>query len=96
MKNPFLSALVFITALCAVIAGGLYALAGILVSRAGPEPGNVGFTQVVAANSWLTFTGIALLATLVLGGIVWKSPIALAREEYLTRLPRAKVEDDDH
>lgn len=90
MKNPYLSALAFITGLSGAVALALYGVAAILVSRAGSEPGHVGFTQVVAANSWLTFAGIALLVTLAAGAIVWRSPAARAREEYENRAARAK------
>lgn len=88
MRNPYLRALASVTIFCALVALALYCVAWILVGRAGPDPGNTGFPQVVAANEWLSFTGLTLVATLVLGGIVWRSPAALARDARLNPAPR--------
>ena len=86
MKNPYLTALTVITIVTGLIAAGLYCVALVVVGRAGQEPGNAGFAQIVAANGWLTFCGFALLATLVVGGIAWRSPAAKFRDEQLNRL----------
>ena len=88
MKNPYLRALASVTVFCGLIALALYCVAWIMVGRAGDDPGKTGFAQVVAANEWLTFAGFSLVATLVLGGIVWRSPAAQAREALLNRAPR--------
>jgi hypothetical protein len=88
MKNPYLRALAYVTVFCGLIALALYCVAWILVGRAGDDPGKTGFTQVVAANGWLTFAGFALVVTLAVGATTWRSPAARAREDGLNRAPR--------
>jgi hypothetical protein len=88
MKNPYLRALVYVTILCGLVSLALYCVAWILVGRAGPEPGHTGLAQVIAANDWLRFFGFSLLATLVIGGVVWRSPADRARDASLQKAPR--------
>jgi hypothetical protein len=76
LKNPFLVTLIWLTAITAFVGILLYTVGATLTDEYG-QPNVAGRqTASLAGGSWLTFSGISLLALLILGGLLYREPEA--------------------
>lgn len=76
MKNPYLLALTVITVCLFVIAGIIYIVAVSTTGDYGTSDPEKQLPILVAAGTWLGFGAVSLLATLLLGGVIWNSEAA--------------------